>query len=364
MRRRIVRVALPSNAYDIVVGRGLLDDPEVYAVGDASATAVLVTNETLAPLFADRVGRALRAAGRPVLVSVLPDGEGHKDWPSVQAVLDSMVGAHCDRDTTVYALGGGVVGDTAGFAAACYMRGVGYVQIPTTLLAQVDSSVGGKTGINHAHGKNLIGAFHQPRRVLTDLDTLDSLPQRELVAGLAEVIKHGAACDADFLGWIEERMPALIGRDKEALAQAVWRSCEIKARIVATDEREAGLRATLNFGHTFAHAIETGLGYGTWLHGEAVGCGMVLACDLSARLGLIGGPLAERIRRIVASAGLPVEPPDIGIERYLELMRLDKKSRGGEMRFILLEGAGRAVVRPVDPARVAETLAAAMAPRP
>jgi len=269
-----------------------------------------------------------------------------------------MLAAHCDRSTTVFALGGGVVGDLAGFAAACYMRGVGYVQVPTTLLAQVDSSVGGKTGVNHPSGKNMIGAFHQPLAVIADVDVLESLPDRELVAGLAEVIKYGAVADDAFLGWIEASLPALLARDKPSLAQAVTRSCHIKAQIVASDEREAGLRAILNFGHTFAHAIETGTGHGTWLHGEAVGCGMAMAADLSARLGLIAPAHAARIARIVAAAGLPLRAPTLGVARYVELMRMDKKAEAGQIRFIVLQGPGKAAVRGADASVVAATIEA------
>jgi 3-dehydroquinate synthase len=258
----------------------------------------------------------------------------------------------------LFALGGGVVGDMAGFAAACYMRGVPFVQVPTTLLAQVDSSVGGKTAINHPLGKNMVGAFYQPQRVICDLDTLRTLPDRELSAGLAEVIKYGPIADAAFLDWIEAHLDELLAREPAALAHAVQRCCEIKASVVASDERETGLRAILNFGHTFGHAIETGLGYGQWLHGEAVGCGMVLASELSVRLGLMPAAFAERMRRVCARARLPVRAPDLGADRYLELMRVDKKSEGGEIRFIVIEALGRAALRPVPDALVRETLAA------
>jgi 3-dehydroquinate synthase len=258
----------------------------------------------------------------------------------------------------LFALGGGVVGDVTGFAAASYMRGVPFVQVPTTLLAQVDSSVGGKTAINHPLGKNMIGAFYQPMRVIADLDTLDSLPPREVAAGLAEIIKYGPISDEPFLDWIEANLDALVARDKAALAHAVRRSCEIKAWVVGQDEREGGLRAILNFGHTFGHAIEAGLGYGEWLHGEAVGCGMVLAADLSARLGLIAPAYAQRLERLIARAGLPVRAPVLGAARYLELMRLDKKAEGGEIRFVVIESPGRAGVRAASDALVAEVIAA------
>ena len=258
----------------------------------------------------------------------------------------------------LFALGGGVVGDVTGFAAACYMRGVPFVQVPTTLLAQVDSSVGGKTAINHPLGKNMVGAFYQPLRVIADLDTLDTLPAREVAAGLAEIIKYGPIADMALLDWIESNLDALLARDKAALAHAVRRSCEIKAWVVGQDEREAGLRAILNFGHTFGHAIEAGLGYGHWLHGEAVGCGMVMAADLSARLGLIEPAFAQRLERLIERAGLPVRGPALGAARYLELMRLDKKAEGGEIRFVVIESPGRAGVRSASDELVAQVITA------
>jgi len=251
-----------------------------------------------------------------------------------------------------------VIGDLAGFAAAVCQRGVDFIQLPTTLLAQVDSSVGGKTGVNHSSGKNMIGAFHQPLAVVADVDVLESLPKRELIAGLAEVIKYGAIADDAFLGWIEASLPALLACDKPTLVEAVTRSCRIKAQVVASDERESGVRAILNFGHTFAHAIETGTGHGTWLHGEAVGCGMAMAADLSARLGLIEQSHAARIARIVGAAGLPLRAPPLGVARFVELMRMDKKAEAGEIRFIVLEGPGKATVRGADATVVAATIEA------
>jgi 3-dehydroquinate synthase len=293
-----------------------------------------------------------------VLQIDVPDGEAHKDWASLDAIFDALLAANCDRKTLLYALGGGVVGDITGFAAACYMRGIAFVQVPTTLLAQVDSSVGGKTAINHPRGKNMIGAFHQPLRVIADLDTLASLPQREVAAGLAEVIKYGPIADNDFLDWLEGNIDALLARDTQALAHAVRRSCEIKAAVVAADEREGGLRAILNFGHTFGHAIETGLGYGEWLHGEAVGCGMVMAADLSVRLGLIDSACARRLESLIARAGLPTVGPALGAERYLALMRGDKKAEDGDCRFVVLDAPGRASVRAAPDAVVSAVLAA------
>jgi 3-dehydroquinate synthase len=351
-----VRIDLAERSYDIVIGAGLLGRAETYADLPAGTSAVVVTNTTVAPLLAERLMAALRTRFAQVQVIELPDGEAHKDWATLNLIFDALLASACDRRTTLFALGGGVVGDMTGFAAACYMRGVPYVQVPTTLLAQVDSSVGGKTAINHPLGKNMIGVFNQPLRVVADIDTLDTLPERELTAGLAEVLKYGPIADAAFVDWIDANLDALKARDKAALAHAIKRSCEIKARVVAQDEREAGLREILNFGHTFGHAIETGLGHGAWLHGEAVGCGMVMGAELSARLGLIDAGYARRIQDIVARAGLPVIGPRLGTSRYLELMRHDKKARAGAIRFVVIESPGRAGVRGVDDALVAEVL--------
>jgi 3-dehydroquinate synthase len=351
-------VDLGARSYPILIGRALLDAMDSYDDLPRGHSCAIVSNETVAPLYADRLAAALRAKYAKVARVVIADGEAHKDWPTLQRVFDELLAAGCDRGTTIFALGGGVVGDLAGFAAACYMRGIAYVQVPTTLLAQVDSSVGGKTAINHASGKNLIGAFHQPSLVVADVDTLDTLPQRELVAGLAEVIKYGAVADDRFLAWIEANLAALLARDKDALVHAVTTSCRIKAEVVAGDEREAGRRAILNFGHTFAHAIETGTGHGTWLHGEAVGCGMAMAADLSARLGLVARAHADRVANVTRQAGLISHAPPLGLARYLELMRMDKKAQGGEMRFVLLEAPGRAGVHEVDEAQVIATIEA------
>ena len=348
----LVHVELGERSYSIRIGSGLLASIDVVPAG----ACVIVSNETVAPLYAGLLATALESRGKKVDTIVLPDGESFKDWATLQRIFDALLAVHADRTTTIFALGGGVIGDLAGFAAACFMRGIAYVQVPTTLLAQVDSSVGGKTAINHPLGKNLIGAFYQPSAVIADIDTLETLPSRELVAGLAEVIKYGAVADAPFLDWIEANLAALLARDKPALAHAVKRSCELKAAVVAADERESGVRATLNFGHTFAHAIETGTGYGSWLHGEAVGCGMAMAADLSVRLGGIEAALAERLTGIVAAAGLPVQAPALGVERYLELMSLDKKAVGGDLRFVLLEGPGRAALRAAPSASVIQTL--------
>jgi 3-dehydroquinate synthase len=288
---------------------------------------------------------------------VLPDGEEHKDWSTLNRIFDALLANGCDRKTVLFALGGGVVGDMTGFAAASYMRGVPFVQVPTTLLAQVDSSVGGKTGINHPLGKNMIGAFYQPERVVCDLGTLATLPARELSAGLAEVIKYGPIADMAFFDWIEANVDRLVARDPAALAHAVRRSCEIKAHVVGQDERESGLRAILNFGHTFGHAIEAGLGYGEWLHGEAVGCGMVMALRLSQRLGLVDAAFVQRVTALVARAGLPTVGPALGAERYLELMRVDKKAEAGQIRFVLIERPGQAAVRGAPDEVVRQVLA-------
>ena len=353
-----VHIDLADRSYDILIGTGLIDQQRSWAGLPAAATAVVVTNHTVAPLLAARLMAALKPRFSQVHLVELPDGEAHKDWPALNLIFDALLVGACDRQTTLFALGGGVIGDMTGFAAACYMRGVPYVQVPTTLLAQVDSSVGGKTAINHPLGKNMIGVFNQPLRVVADLDTLDTLPQRELVAGLAEVIKYGPIADNGFLAWVDANLDALLARDKAALSQAVKRCCEIKAWVVAQDERESNLRAILNFGHTFGHAIETGLGYGVWLHGEAVGCGMVMAADLSVRLGLIDSSYAQRLRGMIERAGLPVVGPRLGVARYLELMRLDKKAHAGQIRFVVIEAPGKAGLRNAEDSMVAQVLEA------
>lgn len=356
-----LNVELGERSYPIEIGAGLLDDAALLARHIGGHKVAIVTNTTVAPLYLDKVADHLRAAGRDVLEIILPDGEEHKNWQSLNLVYDALLQNKCDRKTTLVALGGGVIGDLTGFAASSYMRGVPFVQIPTTLLAQVDSSVGGKTGINHPLGKNMIGAFYQPRAVIADTATLDTLPARELSAGLAEVIKHGAILDADFFDWIEANIEPLIARDRQAIGYAIARSCEIKSDVVRKDEREGGLRAVLNFGHTFGHAIENGLGYGAWLHGEAVGCGMVMAADMSARLGLIEPAAVERVRALVRAAGLPAVAPDLGEARWIELMEVDKKNEGGEIRFILLKplGSPSITTAPLDVLR--STLAACSA---
>lgn len=355
-----VQIKLGERSYPIVIGPKIFGDSATYGHLPQAETALIVSNTAVAPLYAQQLQAALKGRYKRVLLTVLPDGEVHKDWQTLQLIFDVLLENGCDRKTVLFALGGGVVGDMTGFAAASYMRGVPFVQVPTTLLAQVDSSVGGKTAINHPLGKNMIGAFYQPQLVVCDLDVLKTLPDRELSAGLAEVIKYGPIADPDFLDWIEANMDALLARDPVALAHAVKRSCEIKAWVVGQDERELGLRAILNFGHTFGHAIESGLGYGEWLHGEGVGCGMVMAARLSQRLGLVDSAFVERLVRLVALAGLPVKGPVLSHEdnagRYLELMRVDKKSEAGEIRFVLMEGPGRAVVRAAPDALVREVI--------
>ena len=342
-----VQIALGDRSYPILIGGGLLRDPHTWAPqADRQALALIITNETVDKLYSAALGQALASHFARVRTLALPDGEAYKDLAHLNLIFDELLGQEADRRTVLFALGGGVVGDMTGFAAACYMRGVPFVQVPTTLLAQVDSSVGGKTAVNHPLGKNMIGAFYQPQQVVCDLGVLDTLPDREMSAGLAEVIKYGACIDVEFLGWLEGRIDALRARDRDALTHAVRRCCEIKASIVGADEKEAGLRAILNFGHTFGHAIEAGMGYGAWLHGEGVGCGMVMAAELSARLGLVGAAFARRIETLVARAGLPVRgPAGLAPARYLELMRVDKKAQGGDIRFVLLDGESRAVVR-------------------
>ena len=352
-------VALGERSYLIHIGSGILRDAALYAP-HVEPKAAVVTNEVVAPLYLAPVRAALAAAGAEVVSIVIEDGERAKRWPVLEQVFDAMLAARCGRDTLVVALGGGVVGDLAGFAAAVYQRGVPLLQVPTTLLAQVDSSVGGKTAINHARGKNMIGAFHQPRAVIADLATLDTLAVRELRAGLAEVIKHALALDRQFVEWLEASMETLLARDRPALTHAVRRCCELKAAVVAADERESGRRALLNLGHTFGHAIEAGAGYGAWLHGEAVAAGMVMAAELSRRLGLIDEQDLVRVRTLVSRAGLPVAGPRLPPEQLLELMAVDKKAAQGKLRFVLLDKLGAAQLRGgVDEALVRESILAA-----
>lgn len=354
----VVNVDLGERSYPITIGPQLLDRGDLLLPHIQGARVAIVTNTIVAPLYLERVVQVLKAAGKQVTSIILPDGEEEKNFASLTKIFDVLLAEKCDRTTTMVALGGGVIGDMTGFAAATYMRGVPFIQIPTTLLAQVDSSVGGKTGINHPLGKNMIGAFYQPQAVIADTGSLNTLPARELSAGLAEVIKHGAIIDAPFFEWIEQNISALMARDPLALAYAIRRSCEIKADVVRQDEREGGLRAILNFGHTFGHAIEAGMGYGVWLHGEAVGCGMVMAADLSCRLGYIDAAARDRLTALVRAAGLPVRAPDLGEARWLSLMAVDKKNEGGEIRFILMRPLGSPLITPVPQELLLQTLAA------
>ncbi len=353
---RTVAVRTPSKRYDILIGHGLLADPSSWRGLPRCTHAVLVSNPTVFALHGEQTLTALKPVAPRISHVLLPDGEAFKDWAHLNLVFDHLLRSGCDRKAMLFALGGGVVGDMTGFAAACYMRGVPFVQLPTTLLAQVDSSVGGKTAINHPLGKSMSGAFQQPERVLCDLSTLATLPDRELRAGLAEVIKYAPIADAALLDWLESRLDALLAGDADALAHAVQRSCEIKAEVVGEDEREGGRRAILNFGHTFGHAIEAGLGYGEWLHGEAVACGMVIAATLSADLGLVSPAWADRIVRLVQRAGLPVEAPALGVDRWFGLMAVDKKAEAGDIRYVLLDGPGHATVQPVPRHRVEAAL--------
>lgn len=340
-----VTVELGDRSYPIVIGAGLIDSGFDLSRHLAGEACLVVSNETVAPLYLEKLRKCLPSVA--VTSHSLPDGESYKTMATMESILDELVGTRAGRDATIVALGGGVVGDIAGFAAACYMRGIAFVQVPTTLLAQVDSSVGGKTGVNHPGGKNLIGAFHQPRIVLIDTDTLSTLPDRQLRAGLAEVIKHGAIVDSEFFGWLEDNMQALLERDADALIHAVKRSCEIKARIVREDERESGRRALLNFGHTFGHAIENLLGYGQWLHGEAVAAGMVMA----ARMSGLDEDGQQRLTRLIDAAGLPVLPPQTGSADLREAMQMDKKVQGSRLRFVLLRSLGDAIVTAEYPER-------------
>jgi 3-dehydroquinate synthase len=337
-------VDLGDRSYPIHIGTGLLERAELIVPHLAQKRVMIVTNTTVAPLYLGRLTATLEAGGVSVAQVVLPDGEAYKNWETLNLVFDALLTDRAERKTTLIALGGGVIGDMTGFAAACYQRGVPFIQIPTTLLSQVDSSVGGKTGINHPLGKNMIGAFYQPKVVLADTGTLQTLPPRELSAGLAEVIKYGLIWDAEFLAWLEASMDKLRALDAAAITHAIYRSCEIKAQVVGQDEREGGIRAILNLGHTFGHAIETGMGYGNWLHGEAVAAGMVLAAQTSQRMGWISEADVERTRALIRAAGLPDVAPDLGVDTYLEYMGHDKKVEGGKMRFVLLKKLGEAVI--------------------
>lgn len=337
----IVDVDLGNRSYPIYIGSGLLEQPDLLQRHVHGKRVLVVTNTTVAPLYLDKVVSALTHGNPSISVEsvVLPDGEKYKNMDTLMKVFDKAIGSRFDRRSTFVALGGGVIGDMCGYAAASFLRGVNFIQIPTTVMAQVDSSVGGKTGINHTLGKNLIGAFYQPQCVLVDTDTLHTLPERELASGFAEVIKYGLIRDAEFFEWQEKHMDSLLARDPSALAYAIKRSCENKAEVVSLDEKEGGVRATLNLGHTFGHAIETGFGYGQWLHGEAVAAGTVMAVDMSYRLGWIDESIVKRTYDILQKAKLPITPPDVmTVEMFKSFMAVDKKVADGLLRLILLKG--------------------------
>lgn len=355
-------VDLGDRSYPIHIGAGLLDRADLILPHLAQKRVAIVTNTTVGPFYLERLTATLKNAGIDVLAIVLPDGEAYKNWETLNLIFDALLSHRAERKTTLIALGGGVIGDLTGFAAASYQRGVPFIQVPTTLLAQVDSSVGGKTGINHPLGKNMIGAFYQPQVVLADTATLSTLPERELSAGLAEVIKYGLIRDLPFLEWLEANMDRLVARDPEALAYAIRRSCENKAEVVAADEREAGQRALLNLGHTFGHAIEAGMGYGVWLHGEGVAAGTMMAADLSRRMGKLTEADVERVDALFRRARLPTVAPDLGAEAYLNYMGVDKKVEAGKMRFVLFRKVGECYVTADAPAELLrQTLTEAVA---
>ncbi|MFA6178429.1 MAG: 3-dehydroquinate synthase [Candidatus Methylopumilus sp.] len=339
-----LKVELGSRTYPIYIGQELLSRADLILPHLKKKQVAVVTNTIVAPLYLEKFAQPLRDAGVTVISIILPDGEAYKNAETLSLIYDALLKNRCERNTTLIALGGGVIGDLTGYAAATYLRGVPFIQVPTTLLSQVDSSVGGKTGINHPLGKNMIGAFYQPQLVLADIDTLYTLPARELSAGLAEVIKYGLIRDVDFFTWLERNMAQLVALDATALSYAIYHSCQNKAEVVAADERESGERALLNLGHTFGHAIENAMGYGVWLHGEAVAAGTVLAADLSHRMGWLSDDDILRIIAIFKAAQLPVDSPDLGVERYLDLMGLDKKVVDGKIHFVLQKAIGKAIV--------------------
>ena len=339
-----LQVALGNRSYPIHIGTALINQTDLILPHLKRKQVAIVTNTTVAPLYLQKLAKPLRDAGVSVIEIILPDGEAYKNSDTLNLIYDALLQNRCERSTTLIALGGGVIGDLTGYAAATYLRGVPFIQIPTTLLSQVDSSVGGKTGINHPQGKNMIGAFYQPKLVLADIDTLKTLPQRELSAGVAEVIKYGLIRDSDFFDWLETNIGKLMALDEAATSYAIYRSCKNKAEVVTADEREAGERALLNLGHTFGHAIENAMGYGVWLHGEAVAAGTMLAADLSQRMGWLKAQDMQRIAALLAASSLPVLAPALGVEKYLDLMGLDKKVQDGKIRLVLQQGIGKAVI--------------------
>jgi len=354
-----LQVALGERAYPIHIGSGLIQNADLILPHLKRKQVAIVTNTTVAPLYLNKLAQPLRDAGVSVIEIVLPDGEAYKNSETLNLIYDALLQNRCERSTTLIALGGGVIGDLTGYAAATYLRGVPFIQVPTTLLSQVDSSVGGKTGINHPLGKNMIGAFYQPKVVLADIDTLQTLPQRELSAGVAEVIKYGLIRDADFFDWLEANIAKLMALDKAVTTYAIYRSCKNKAEVVAADEHETGERALLNLGHTFGHAIENAMGYGVWLHGEAVAAGTMLAAGLSRRMGWLKDSEIQRIHALLTASRLPLRAPDLGVEKYLDLMQSDKKVADGKIRLVLQQGIGKAVITSdYDASKLRETLQA------
>lgn len=353
-----LNVELASRSYPIYIGRHLLSRAELILPHLKRKQVAIVTNTTVAPLYLGKLSKTLAEAGVKITPIILPDGEAYKNSETLNKIYDALLENHCERSATLIALGGGVIGDLTGYAAATFLRGVPFIQIPTTLLSQVDSSVGGKTGINHPLGKNMIGAFYQPQAVLADIDTLQTLPPREFSAGVAEVVKYGLIRDADFFDWLETNIEKLMALDEAVLSYAIYRSCQNKAEVVARDEHENGERALLNLGHTFGHAIENAMGYGVWLHGEAVAAGTMMAADLSRRMGWLSQQEVERIHALLTKANLPLDAPQLGVEKYLALMQLDKKVADGKIRLILQQGIGKSVITSdYDVEKLRETLA-------
>jgi len=352
-----LKVELANRSYPIYIGRSLISNVDLILPHLKRKHVAIVTNTTVAPLYLEALSNALQAAGVSVIPIILPDGEAYKNSETLNLIYDALLQNRCERSTTLIALGGGVIGDLTGYAAATYLRGVPFIQIPTTLLSQVDSSVGGKTGINHPLGKNMIGAFYQPQLVLADIDTLQTLPAREFSAGMAEVIKYGLIRDAEFFDWLEGHIEQLMALDEQAITEAIYRSCKNKADVVARDEHETGERALLNLGHTFGHAIENAMGYGVWLHGEAVGAGTMMAADLSQRMGWLTVDEVKRIRQLLTAANLPLDAPKLGVEKYLDLMQLDKKVADGKIRLVLQQAIGQSVITSdYDAEKLKETL--------
>ncbi len=352
-----LKVELANRSYPIYIGRSLISNVDLILPHLKRKHVAIVTNTTVAPLYLETLSNALQAAGVTVIPIILPDGEAYKNSETLNLIYDALLQNRCERSTTLIALGGGVIGDLTGYAAATYLRGVPFIQIPTTLLSQVDSSVGGKTGINHPLGKNMIGAFYQPQLVLADIDTLQTLSAREFSAGMAEVIKYGLIRDAEFFDWLEAHIEQLMALDEKAITEAIYRSCKNKADVVARDEHETGERALLNLGHTFGHAIENAMGYGVWLHGEAVGAGTMMAADLSQRMGWLTVDEVKRIRQLLTAAKLPLDAPKLGVEKYLDLMQLDKKVADGKIRLVLQQAIGQSVITSdYDAEKLKETL--------